>query len=380
MKATLPSSRFAKLACVALLLAVRGADAQATPAPFAPAPSTRAQGSLRRVDPGQRSDDPNDLKGLLAREFERDRWRERLLQPDLELREKSFDALLKRTRFDPVARGFLEELAADPKGGELAWTARLALRELGRASVPLQGFAPGLDPFGSAQRMQQWMDELFGRDGLAMRLPHAVLPQAPLGLTFGSGRSLQVEQTEGGAKVRITETIDGQEQTREYQGKSLQEILDAHPELQGELDGLSIHVQPGSPLDLRFDLGERLPRVRRFPGERQEGLRLEPQGKSRPIFTDRLGVIVGPVSAERARELGLQGRGLLVERAVPETYAYLLGVGAGDVLIELNEVALVTAADIERAMGARRPDDELTLVWMDELGQRQEKTWKPGEH
>jgi hypothetical protein len=376
MKATPFSPGFAALvACATLLLAARGPGAQEPPAP--PAPS--AQGGLHRVDPGQPSDDPNDLKGLLAREFERDRWRERLLQPDLEQREKSFDALLKRTRFDPVARAFLEELAADPKGGELAWTARLGLRELGRASVPLQGFAPGADPFGSAQRMQQWMDELFGRDGLTLRLPHAGLPQAPPAVTHGSGRSVQVEQTERGAEVRITETIDGQEQTREFQGKSLQEILDAHPELQGELDGLSIRVQPGSPLDLRFDLGERLGKQRRFPGERQEGLRLAPQGKSRPILTDRLGVIVQPVSAERARELGLQGKGLLVERAVPETYAHLLGVGAGDVLIELNRVVLSTAADIERAMSERRPDDELTLVWLDQLGQRQEKTWKPGE-
>ncbi len=374
MKATplSPGAFRALLGCAALLLAARGPGAQESPAPSAP-------GGLRRLDPGLESEDQGDLKGLFARDFERDRWQERLLQPDLDQREKSLDALLKRARFDPVARAFLEERAADSKGGELAWTARLALRELGRASFGLHGFAPGADPFGSAQRMQARMDELFGRGGFALRFPHSAPPQAPLASPRGSGRSVQVEQSEGGALVRITETIDGQEQTRDYQGKSLQEILEAQPELQGDMDGLSIQVQPGSPLDLRFDLGERIGPMRRFPGERQEGLRLAPQGKSRPILTDRLGVIVQPVSAARARELGLQGKGLLVERSFPETYAHLLGVGAGAVLIELNQIVLATAADIERAMRARAPDDELTLVWLDELGQRQEKTWKPNQ-
>jgi len=337
-----------------------------------------AQGGLQRVDPNPENEDPRSLKHLFARDFEGVRWKERLLQSDLEQREGSFDALLKRARFDPVARAFLEELASDPEGGELAWTARLALRELGRASLPLQGFL-GADPFGSGQRMQAWMEELFGRDGFGLVVPHPAPLHAPSNQgTPGSGRSVQFEQTRHGARVRITETVDGEPETREYQGTSLQEILDENRELEGELGGLSIRVGPGSPLDLRFDLGNRFdPRLRRFPRGEQEGLRFAPQGRSRPILTDRLGVIVQPVGAARSRELGLEGRGLLVERSVPETYAHLLGVKAGDVLIELNQIELRAAADIERAMRERAADDELTLVWLDELGQRQEKTWKP---
>lgn len=377
---------FAALAgCATLFLAASAAHPQEpTQAP--------TQGGLRRVDPSQEleSEDPRDLKGLFAREFERARWQERLLQADLDQRERSLDVLLKRARLDPVARAFLEELSVDPEGGELAWTARLALRELGRASFPWQGFQPGADPFGSAQRMQQWMDELFHRDGLGLMLqypraphstaPDATSPQDPPGLARASGRSVQVEQSERGARVRITETIDGEEETREYPGDSLEAILAAHPELERELDGLRIRVEPGSPLDLRFDLGHVLDqrgRGRSPPAGQARGLRLAPQGKSRPILTDRLGVIVQPVSATRARELGLAGQGLLVERSFPETYAHLLGVRPGDVLIELNQAVLRSAADIEHAMRARSAQDELTLVWLDELGQRQEKSWKP---
>jgi hypothetical protein len=370
-----PISLFAAL-CSALAL---GAHVPGLQQPTAPSP-----GGLQRVDPDEEDLDPNDLKGLFTRAFDPERWRERLRLADLDQRERSLDALLQRARLDPVARAFLEELAANPSAGELAWTARLALRELGRASfsipgLPLQGFV-GPDPFGAAQRMQEFMDEIFRREGFGMVLPHLhKTPTAPG--PGGSGRSVRVEQSEQGARVIITEIVDGEVRTLgEYEGKSLEEILDPalNPELAGELDGLSLRVRPGAPLDLRFDLGKRLSReLRRFPRQPEEGPRLAPQGKSRPIRTDRLGVIVQPVGAARARELGLEGRGLLVERAYPETYAHLLGVKAGDVLLELDGIELHSAADIERAMGARGPDQELTLVWLDELEQRQEKTWQP---
>jgi hypothetical protein len=368
-----PPRGFALLACSTLLSFAGVPSAQDSAPPAAPP----TDGGLRRVDPSQ-EEDPRGLRDLLSRDFDRDRWEERLTQPDLDQRERSLDALLKRARFDPVARAFLEEHAMDPQGGELAWTARLALRELGRASFPMQGFFPGADPLGSAQRMQEWMEELFGRDGFGLMVPHPSLPLPGRQGTRGSGRSVQVEQNERGARVLVTETVDGTQQTREYEGGSIEEILQANPELERELDGLRIHVQPGSPLDLRFDLGNRLDRNGRLsPGQLLLEPRLAPQGRSRPILTDRLGVIVQPLSAERARELGLVGVGLVVERSVPETYAHLLGVGAGDVLVELDGTALRSAADIERVMRARAADDELRLVWLDQLGQRQEKTWKP---
>ena len=345
-------------------------------APRVQEPAPPQQGSLRRVDPRPESADPDDPRELFSRGFERERWRERLLATNLDLRERSFDALLRRARLDPIARAFLEELASDPNGGELAWTARLALRELGRANLPLQGFL-GADPVGSAQRMQDWMEELFGRDGFGVMLRHPSrsAPTAPG--TRGSGRSVQVEQTREGARVRITETIDGQEQTRDFEGNSLEDILAANPELERELAGLSIRVGRGVPIDLEFDLGNPLDQRLRRPPKIGQGLPLLPQGRSRPALTDRLGVIVQVVGDARARELGLANQGLVVERAYPHTYAHLLGVKAGDVLIELDEVPLQRPEDIEKVMGAREPDDELTLVWLDELGQRREKTWQP---
>ena len=149
---------------------------QGTP-PAAPAP----QGNLRRLDPDQ-GHDPKDLKDAFARDFDRHRWEERLTQSDLDQREASLDALLKRARLDPVARAFLEELAKDPKGGELSWTARLALRQLGRPNFPWQGFQPGPDPLGSAQRMQEWMEQLLDQQGFGPMSPGFPSLQDPRGM------------------------------------------------------------------------------------------------------------------------------------------------------------------------------------------------------
>lgn len=349
------------------------------------------EGNLRRLDPDEQQLDPNRMQEMFEREFDRSRWHQRLTQADLDQRERSFDFLLKRARFDALARAYLEELAHDPQAGELAWTARLGLRELGRANFPIQGL-PGAGPFaldplggnlpGSVQRMRDAMKELFAQGGFAWTVPRPD-GSAPSEADSRRGRrKLEVEQDSNGARVRITEGEGGAERTRSYPGASLEAILRQYPELEPELEGLQLRVAPGTPLLLRFDLAARGREIRgrRFPAQTEQGLPLVPQELSAPILTDRLGVVVHPVHGTRADELGLAaGTGLVVEKTVMGTYAHLLGVVTGDVLIELDGLALTSGDDIERHMLVRRPEDPLSLVWFDELGQRQEKTWQPGE-
>ncbi|MSR62686.1 MAG: PDZ domain-containing protein [Planctomycetes bacterium] len=336
-------------------------------------PAVPPSGGLQRIAPGQEERAPRELDTRFARPFERAEWRERLGTPDLEQRERNLDVLLKRAQLDPAARAFLEELARDPQAGELAWTARLALRELGRARFPLQGLLSGPDSLGMAERMQQMMQEFMSQDGMGLLRPQGPPPsgnRAP----HASSRNVHVEQSESGARVDVTETIDGHEQTTHYEGLSLDDILARNPQLAEQLDGLRIRAAPRSPLDLRFDLGR--PREG-LPG-RDGALALQPQGRSRPVLTNRLGVVVFELGAETARELGLaEGLGLVVQQTSPGTYAHLLGVGTGDVLVELDGRPLRDPSDIEQAMRARKSEDPLTLVWIDELGQRQEKTWRP---
>lgn len=327
-----------------------------------------AQG-LTRVAPNQ---EPLDI---FAREFRREDWRAALEERDLDQREQHFGALLARARLDPVARAFVEELARDPAGGELAWTARLALRELGRARFQVAPPLFGADPLGMTGRMDEMLQQFLsgGQPGQLGRNPR--LPG--LGRESLGGRRVHVQQSEQGAKVELIEEVDGKEERRTFEGASLQEILAANPELERDLGGLSLRLSPGQSID--FGLG--LPGgARARAGAQSDGRTfatpIAPKSKA-PILTDKLGVIVQALTDAQVAELGLvDGQGLYVERSQPGSYADLLGVGAGDVLLELDGTTLKSPDDIERAMKARKAEADLTLVWLDGKGVRQQETWK----
>jgi hypothetical protein len=251
MKPTTISWRVvAVLACCAPFLA--SSSAASSQDARKPAPG----GNLHPLDPDE-VHDPNDLKDAFSRDFDRDRWEERLRQEDLDQRERSLDALLKRAHVDPIARAFLEELAKDPKGGELAWTARLALRELGRPNFAWQGFQPGADPLGSARRMQEWMDQLFDQQGFGLRPPHPATQTAPgqkglpalRGMQPGAPYRWRWSRTRR-APARASPRRSTAKR-RQYQGEPA-EILELNPELEGPRRAQH-HVQAGTLLDLQFD-------------------------------------------------------------------------------------------------------------------------------
>jgi hypothetical protein len=183
---------------------------------------------------------------------------------------------------------------------------------------------------------------------------------------------VHIEQSKTGARVAVTSNEGGKEVTRTYEGKSLDEILEQNPDLRRDVGHLTLRVGAGTPIDLGFDLVG-------VPDERSSGpgRRLGPEPLARPVRTDKLGVLVKKVEPQQARDLGLSGQGLYVQHSFPETLAFVLGVGSGDVLVELNGVALCEIDDIEKGLKARGATDPYTLVWIDELGQRQKKSWSP---
>jgi len=336
-------------------------------------------GALERVAPGQEQDQVDDPAEVFARDFDRDQWREHLAVADLERREQNFDALVRRAALDPVARTFLEDLARDPKNGELAWTARLALRELGRPRFS-QGHPAfdffSTDPFGRSGKLEEMLRGL-SRDGLFPPGVAQGLSGGQGGAGSSSSRSVHVEQTDQGARVVVSEDVDGEKQERVYEGKNLDEILAANPELKKDLGGLHIRGTLGAPFDFDMDFG--LPEAR-HPRDAFEALPWldEPQKPTRPLRTDKLGVIVQPLTPEHAAELGLEkGEGLFVERSATGTFAHLLGIGTGDVLLEIDGQRLQALEDVGRIMQARDPKSPLRVTWIDELGQRHEKTWQP---
>lgn len=304
--------------------------------------------------------------------FDGEVWRERLTEPDLARREVHFDRLVREAAVDPVLQSWVRETAAGAAQPELAWTCRLALREIESLSVrsnPFGGFGfPGRGPATDFDQLQRQLEEMlqgfgqpwdpFGdwdRQGVA---PVPPMPQVPGG-TGGSSsqRSVRIEQDGDGARVIITEIVDGEEQTQEYEGATLEDILAAHPELEEE-----IGIAPGA---MRLQLGPGL-----------QGLQKRAFGiPANPLV---FGVYVSQASEPRRGQLGLEPDvGLLVRGTEPGTYAHYLGITLGDVLVELNGETLRGLEDISGIMAERLPEDPLEVLWYDNWGRRHRETWVP---
>jgi hypothetical protein len=355
-------------------------------------------GGLERVDPAEDSAVPRE--GKIAARVDLERVITLLTTEDLDQREENFDRLVRMALSERKILGLLTDLADSRVDLELAWTARLALREVKQTSgpggrggrlfsggVPLdtQGFSPF--PLPGMGDLESW--------GLREAVP------GMRAWTRGNpgSRRVEIQHDEQGVLLRIIEIRGGEEQAaREYRGESLETILEANPELEGEID---IQFQGSEiPEGLRFQFG--VPGARGIDFEKMvESLRrsrdpnvffrvlvepdedalkefLTPQRFSPVLRTDKLGVRVGGVSPELAGELGLEeGVGLQVHSAVPGMIAHRLQIGPGDILIQLDDTLLRTPDDISDALSRRAAKDPMKLVWINGLGEKQTRTWTP---
>ena len=195
--------------------------------PFHPDPKPQAAqesqgdsqaGRLQRAP--ARGQSPFGVPGEV--EFDREDWSERLQSPDLEARERSFDELLDLARgaAGESTRAALEEWAA--ADDELAWTSRLALRELHRTRglynlrggplfldhSPFQGFfdfrphggggGGGADLPALMEELQRQLDDMMSR-------PRGGTSRAPGsgGQTRSESQSFQLESGPDGVRVEI---------------------------------------------------------------------------------------------------------------------------------------------------------------------------------
>ncbi|MEW6071804.1 MAG: PDZ domain-containing protein [Planctomycetota bacterium] len=304
-----------------------------------------------------------------------------LTEPDLDVRERNFDRLVRAARFDRRVLGLISEVAESRVDPELAWTARLALREV-RSGRGALGW-----PFAGEELPSplSWLDV---PDPDAFGLFGGPLPRD------SSARSVELKKDESGCVLRIRETKDGEEEpAREYRGESLEAILEANPELK-EL-GIGGQDLPGGLL-LRMGTDPAQEWRDLLEGLRTDWTRLDPFGRLggpqenllkefflplqplRAVNPEILGVRVRPVPAEQAQELGLeQGVGLSVGSVEPGSMAHLLGVGPGSVLLELNGRPLTRAEDVSAVLRARGPHEEVRLVWIDAAGEKQTNVWRP---
>lgn len=361
-----------------------------------------ASGLWAAANPAAQDAGDDGTRGGLVRvepeaDFDAQVWRERLTQPDLAERERAFGELVEQARQERDAEDALETWSRG--AGELAWTARLALRELRRTggalrpqTAPFRGDPFGGDPFlrdffgpdpfgrgrfGGAgdpfeamrQRMQRMLEEFHGSDPFGGLDRDLDLRSLPPGASSRS-QSFQLRQTPDGVEVEITEDDGEGPSKRTYRAPSLEELYDAHPELRDRI-GVQ-RLESGAP----FGRGLRdfLREVRPPEGPALEGPSdgPPPQGLRRAddtvTRTDKLGVYFDPEVAEGE---------FVIEGVEPGTIASALRLRAGDVLLELNGTEVSSAEDIRRALEIRFPDEDVRVLVRTATGAEEELVWTP---
>lgn len=338
------------------------------------APSSGSRGLLR-VSP---SPQLGGRARALPEPFDAAQWRQRLSQKDLDARLFSFEQLAQRAAGDSDARRQIDEWAAGSDDDrDLAWTARLLKRELEREHE--RGAAHGR----TGPRVGLWRIDPFSEEPFAELERHMdewmrAAPHGGIGLwgvpdAWGSSssNSAQVEITPEGVKVRITEEVSGESKTREYTAATLDELLEAHPELRDRLDVGSRGLRGALPA---------LPQLDGFFGVPQAPR--APTSPSSPpvdgVRSDILGVVLDELGADEREQLALQdGTGLRITRVEPGTIADRLGLRRGQVLLELDGERVRSRDDVTRKIRERAKDAEVRASVLDRWGQRHEMRWLP---
>ena len=301
--------------------------------------------------------------------FDSDLWAARLVEGDLDLRMAAYEAIVEAGSRDQGVFHCLQEWAGDPTEDGLAWTARMALREIERMPAEQE------DPWGFGTGDLDWVgDSPLGSSGVSPfeiernlqhkfdRLHRQMQQGFAPGAVPGNGveqRSFSVEFGPNGMKVRTRRFgVEGENESQ-WEAQSIEDLFKAHPELESELPGLG---------------GLRL----RFGVPRESGEVLAPPADEGPR-TDVLGVECRPLALGDAERLGLSesAQGVLVVRTVPGTIADELGVRRGDILTRLNGAPLTTPAHISQALARREPEDAIQLRLFDAHGQGRSLVWSP---
>jgi hypothetical protein len=319
--------------------------------------------------------------------FDVHEWSRKLGTDDLDERERAYQDVVDLAVHDDAARAALETWAKDTSNPGLAWTARLALREVERRPGThlraLKSFGGGAmddmrNRFQELERRFGGLDSLFGD---LQRDFDRMFQGAPPGATRHSrAESYRMRVTPEGVEIEIDEDVDGQRKTRSYKGGSIEEILQANPELRerigdgpnvrffGLQDPFELHVRPRQGWNATPPVPE--------PDADRWSQPAKPLGKPDAVRTDILGVQYTTPTDELRTKLGLdEGVGIEVERTEPRTIASALGLQPGDVVIALNGRTLKGRDDVVSALRDRQPGEPVRLEVVDPQGKRHTLTW-----
>jgi len=314
--------------------------------------------------------------------FDRESWRKRLAAADLDERARAFDELAGLAGRNADARKALEEWSKD--GSELAWTSRLLLREVDRSPwhafgprglSGMRGMGQGFDFDDFARRFDD-LDSMFGDLRSQWGDMLGSLP-APAAGSKSSSQSMSLQVGPDGVTCEVTENVDGKEHKHTYTAGSIDELLEAHPELREHLGGTGFQVF-GLPRGGVQSFPRGLTRVApRMGSGDADPFGANGDANGEPP-TDRLGIQCREVAKERATELGLDGGvGLSVESVLPGSIASLLGLRRGDVVIEVNGATVHGTEDVKKALHDRAANAEVSVVVVGGDGHKRTLSWRP---
>lgn len=327
-------------------------------------------------------------------------WAQRLTNADIDARESALDEVVAGARQDRNLRYALRTWAADLTQPELAWSARMALRDLSRkAKAVSMAWVPRMGHQGTgtiailapAQTPQQSAPE---PDGNRLRTP-PIQPAfpfdgplkvslfAPRAVEFPSSgnnvppsiRHVNVEVHPEGVVMTVREIVRGRGSVRVYAAESLDQILSVHPALRTQIPGLASLAEKSAAGGeaLRWNRPER---GLQFTSEQGAGPLAHSEAPLQQ-HTLILGVQCVPLSKDEAeRRLLGPGVGLLIERREPGSVAEAMGLMRGDILVELLGQPLCTPAEISRVLSENR-EKCITVKIVDMNGLERTRTWQP---
>ncbi|MCA9000488.1 MAG: PDZ domain-containing protein [Planctomycetes bacterium] len=260
-------------------------------------------------------------------------WADALTQTDLDKREQAFDRLIREASRDSNLADWIQETAAGQ--GELAWTARLALKTLPKRQffTPTPPYSPlSADPFGMGFTDPFGdLDFFFQHPGFDIQ--DLMQRSQPLGgPSFQgqtSGESISIQSDPDGVKVEIRTQENGNEDVKVYEAENMDQLLEQYPELKGKVGS----TQSMPTLDSLFQ--RRSPLLQRTQPKRV------------------LGVYLNSSDLENGR--------LKVERVQPGSLADQLGVRAGDELLRMDDKPIASREDIATGLREHTSGTDITL-------------------
>ncbi|MCI0589444.1 MAG: PDZ domain-containing protein [Planctomycetes bacterium] len=308
--------------------------------------------------PGQGT--PAGPKNGPAQDGEVAGWIEELGASDHEVRGRAWESLLDRG--SEVLRD-LDTAAREGKDPEIRWNARLLAREIRRQEKPhrASGRSHPIPPapprgFGADEPLLREFENLRLRIGdfddlhRQMEELHRRLEEqfrsAPSASVDRRGSSVRIETgADGSVHVEVTETRDGEQETKTYDAESWEEFRRNYPEVAEKYGfegsgAFQFHFGPGGGAGA---WGQASPFF------------AAPAPMAGLLGGPRLGVRVEKPAAEESKAAGVEeGVGLVVRYVEPGSLAEAMKILPGDLLLQIEGKPIRGTETIRRAVGAAK--------------------------